>query len=87
MESKYTLLGQSDSETTLSSLPSDTKPRGRASTTSIILTVLVVAVNIACIAATWKQMGVTQHALGSRLDFRDTRDLPRPNTDSYFGEY
>ena len=93
MEPKYNLLEQTDLES-----PSDIHPpalldprsakhSSRASPRTVILTLLVVAVNIACLVSTWKQMDTTHLALSRQLDFRDTRDLPRPNTDTYLGEY
>lgn len=92
-DTEYTPLTQDDIEKELDTLhhPSpdgyrDYRPASSLSIWTVVLVLLVVAINIACIAATWCRVDKVYNALHDKLDFRDTRDLWRPNTDSYYGD-
>ncbi|GJE97583.1 hypothetical protein PsYK624_138040 [Phanerochaete sordida] len=89
-DSEYTPLAQDDVEKVPDS-PSwgvvrDYRPASSLSIWTIILVTLVVAINIACMATTWSRVEKVYAGLHEMLDFRDTRDLWRPNTNSYYGE-
>ncbi|EKM56812.1 uncharacterized protein PHACADRAFT_254138, partial [Phanerochaete carnosa HHB-10118-sp] len=92
-DSEYTPLAQDDVEKEFDSLrhPREDGYRDYRSVSSlavwtIVLVVLAVAINVACMATTWSRINKVYSALHGMLDFQDTRDLWRPNTDSYYGD-
>ena len=52
-----------------------------------MLVVLAIIVNIACVAITWSQTDGLVSVLKSHMDFRDTTDLPRPDSDTFAATY
>lgn len=62
------------------------RPTPSLSVWTVVLVLLVIAINVACMATTWSRVDKVYAALHGALDFRDTRDLWRPNTNSYYGD-
>ena len=61
-------------------------PKSSLSLVAVAFVVLVVLVNAFCVTTSWRRVDAVYEALKGQLDFRDTRELPRPNTDTYYGD-
>ena len=93
LDTEYTPLTQGDDvEKELDAVPPSLdsyrkyRPASSLSIWTVLLVVLIIGVNIACMATTWSRVDQVYDSLHSRLDFRETRELWRPNTDSYYGD-
>ena len=60
--------------------------RPSLSIAAAIFVAVVLIINVYCVTASWRRVDAVYEALKGRLDFRDPRELPRPNTNTYYGD-